>query len=579
MLTRLYLLLSASASCALGYPRYTALEDETSSPTVDLGYAKYRGTRLSGGVDQYLGMRYASPPLGDLRFRAPQDPRPESGIQNASNVTVDGTSHPVFTDTPAALQFGPICVGVGQDASDTRTEDCLYVNVFTPSGATPSSKLPVWVYIQGGGYATNSNANYNGTDVIENAGSQHNGTHLVRNSGYNLVFVNFNYRVGALGFLASEKVKEDGALNAGLLDQRKLLHWVQTNIAKFGGDPDHVVIHGASAGAGSVAHHLTAYDGVDRGLFVGAVSESTFWPTQRTVTEMEFQFDRFVNDTGCSDADDALGCLRLVDLYTIQEANMELPFPGASDNSPAPLWYWLPVTTGPGTLVPDRLYNSFSSGRFIRVPLLVGDDTNEGTDFAANASTQTEVSQFLESNYPGLYKTQLSQINSVYPLTKAVPEHAAYFPSAAAAYGDAAFTCPGNIMADSMASFYDAENVWNYRYNVLDPSMLAAGVGVPHTFETAAIFGPGYAGSVSESYYTTNEAIVPVVMNYWISFVRALDPNTYKYGEAPVWQTWGDTGRGNRLNFQTYDTVMEKVPQQLVERCKLWKRLSNSMET
>ena len=104
--------------------------------------------------------------------------------------------------------------------------------MFTPSNATPDSKLPVWLYIQGGGYATNSNANYNGTDVIENSRGHHNGTHLIQKSEYNLVFVNFNYRVGALGFLASEQVKENGDLNAGLLDQRKVLEWVQENIAK-----------------------------------------------------------------------------------------------------------------------------------------------------------------------------------------------------------------------------------------------------------------------------------------------------------------------------------------------------------
>ncbi|KAK7734020.1 hypothetical protein SLS53_008015 [Cytospora paraplurivora] len=491
--------------------------------------------------------------------------------------------------------FGPICIGVANTASDTQTEDCLFVDVFKPTDATSSSKLPVWVYIQGGGYKTNSNANYNGTEVIEKSRGRHNGTHVVRQSGYNVVYVEFNYRVGALGFLTSAKVKEDGDLNAGLLDQRKLLEWVQDNISKtafrflltlvnhkFGGDPSHVVIHGASAGAGSVAHHLTAYDGEDRGLFIGAVVESTFWPTQRNVSEMEFQFDRFVNDTGCSDADDALSCLRSVDLDTIQAANIDLPFPGGSD-SPVPLWYWLPVTTGQGTLVPDRLYESFLSGKFVKVPLLVGDDTDEGTDFAVNATTKAEVSQFFKNNYPGLNQTQLDRINSAYPLTSPLPEHAAYFPSAAAAYGDATFTCPGNTMAESVSHFFDSGNVWNYRYNVLDPSNLAAGLGVPHTFETAAIFGPGYAGSASESYYTTNAAIVPVVMSYWISFVRSLSPNTYKYGGAPAWETWGSagngsTGRGFRLKLQTNDTVMEEVPQNLAVRCALWKELSDTLE-
>jgi acetylcholinesterase len=105
--------------------------------------------------------------------------------------------------------------------SSTVAEDCLFINVFTPSNATPKSKLPVWFYIQGGGYATNSNANYNGTDVLVQ-------------SGQDIILVNFNYRVGALGFLASEIVRNDGDLNAGLLDQRQALQWVQQNIEKVG---------------------------------------------------------------------------------------------------------------------------------------------------------------------------------------------------------------------------------------------------------------------------------------------------------------------------------------------------------
>lgn len=101
------------------------------------------------------------------------------------------------------------------------SEDCLFVNVFTPSNATSDSKLPVWLYIQGGGYASNADHDYDGSMVIQE-------------SGYNVLFVNFNYRVGALGFLASEQVRADGDLNVGLLDQRKLLWWVQEHISKVG---------------------------------------------------------------------------------------------------------------------------------------------------------------------------------------------------------------------------------------------------------------------------------------------------------------------------------------------------------
>lgn len=93
----------------------------------------------------------------------------------------------------------------------------MFINVYAPANATTKSKLKVWFYIQGGGYANNSNANYNGTEVVVN-------------SGYDVILVNFNYRVGPLGFLASEKVRQDGTLNAGLLDQRAALEWVQKYI-------------------------------------------------------------------------------------------------------------------------------------------------------------------------------------------------------------------------------------------------------------------------------------------------------------------------------------------------------------
>jgi len=104
-------------------------------------------------------------------------------------------------------------------SSSTEAEDCLFINVWSPAVATPNSRLPVWVYIQGGGYNSNANPNYNGSEVVAT-------------SGQNLVFVNFNYRVASWGFLASKKVRADGDLNAGLLDQRLALKWVQEHISK-----------------------------------------------------------------------------------------------------------------------------------------------------------------------------------------------------------------------------------------------------------------------------------------------------------------------------------------------------------
>ncbi|KAL2210856.1 alpha/beta-hydrolase [Sarocladium strictum] len=197
-------------------------------------------------------MRFAAAPIGDLRFRAPGEPPHVEGIQKA----------------------------------DQR--NC---NVDTVSRAR--SKLPVWFFIQGGGYAANSNDNFDATEVI-------------LQSGKNIVSVQINYRVGPFGFLASDKVQRDGDLNVGLLDQEKALEWDQKYIHLFGGGPDHVVIHGVSAGAGSVAYHLTAHGGKGKSRFVGAIAESPFWPTHRTVADSEFQFAELVSAVDCTDSHDTM---------------------------------------------------------------------------------------------------------------------------------------------------------------------------------------------------------------------------------------------------------------------------------
>ncbi|KAE8136006.1 Alpha/Beta hydrolase protein [Aspergillus pseudotamarii] len=508
-------------------------------PTINLDYAQYQGVRLPAGVDQYLGMRYAAPPLAELRFRAPQEPVRTSSVQDAS-------------------AFGPVCVGTGQNVTQKTAEDCLFINVFTPSNATPGSNLPVWVYIQGGAYATNSNANYNGTQVIEE-------------SGHEIILVNFNYRVGALGFLAGHKAQQDGDLNVGLLDQRKALQWVKKHIYLFGGNPNHVVIHGASAGAGSVAYHLAAYGGRDDGLFVGAVAESPFWPAQRNSSESEAQLGQFMEAVGCS----TMSCLRSANITAIQKAQATSPDPTDPTRTTPSFWDFVPVVDG--TLVQDRLYTLFANKKFVRVPLIVGGDTNEGSNFAYNATSPADISEFLTSLYPRLSSSQLKSINRAYQGMTPVPLHAEYFPAASAAFGDAVFTCPGIHMSTKMTRYYPMGNkkVWSYRYNVQDPETLSKGLGVPHTFETEAIFGPNYGGGLSSSITNINAGIVPIVMNYYISFVKTLDPNSLRAEGAPYWMPWGT---GERLKIQTNQTVMEDIQGTQKDRCALWEALAPVMD-
>jgi acetylcholinesterase len=192
------------------------------------------------------------------------------------------------------------------------------------------------------------------------------------------------------------------------------------------------------------------------------------------------------------------------------------------------------------------------------------------------------VSNFFQNNYPHLNNTHTKTILEAYPEESALAVHAAYFPSAATAYGDTTFICPA---LQILRSAYAANNTraWGYRYNVLDPINAAEGLGVPHTWETWAVFGPDSLNGIGggpTSYYTTDAAIVPIVMDYWISFVRTLDPNVLRNALAPTWEPAFAVASGTqqRLMFETGNVTMEDVDDIQQARCDMWWELAVVME-
>lgn len=212
-------------------------------PVVTNG-GKVAGTLLPSGVKAYLGVRYAAPPTQDLRWKAPQ-PVKWDGIWVADRKGAECIQ---------VLRPHDINHYFGEEPSG---EDCLYLNIWTPPNANPGAKLPVIVFIYGGGGTIGSSgmAVYGGESVAREGA----------------IFVNMNYRVGALGFMAHpELTKEQGGHsgNYGYLDQNAALRWVHDNIEAFGGDPAQVIITGQSFGAGSVAAQL--FSPLSRGLFRGA---------------------------------------------------------------------------------------------------------------------------------------------------------------------------------------------------------------------------------------------------------------------------------------------------------------------
>lgn len=255
---------------ATAVPRVQNAHRRQASPTSPIVTVK-NGT-ISGvysstyDEDYFLGIPFAQPPLNDFRFRNPQ--------------SINST----FKTTLQATEYAPECYGYGGDqVGYPQSEDCLYLNVVRPAGYENQS-LPVGVWIHGGGF-------YQGGTRDE----RYNLSFIVQNSveiGKPIIAASIAYRLGPWGFLQSQEVSGSGNANIGLRDQRLALHWINENIAAFGGDKDKVTIwvgrlvippasiypanceQGESAGAASVGYHILAYNGRSDGIFRAGIMQS-----------------------------------------------------------------------------------------------------------------------------------------------------------------------------------------------------------------------------------------------------------------------------------------------------------------
>ncbi|OAL50256.1 triacylglycerol lipase-like protein [Pyrenochaeta sp. DS3sAY3a] len=495
--------------------------------TVDLGYARYRGKDIGNGVLRWAGMRYARSVsrVDGLRFTAPQDPLDERNI-------VDAT------------KFGPLCIGSGTDLKaefgEDHSEDCLFINVFAPARATnattPGELLPVYVFIQGGGFNVNGNANYNGADLIDAADD-------------NMVVVNFNYRVGPYGFLAGRDIvnNQSLSLNNGLKDQRQALKWVQKHISAFGGDPNHVTLGGASAGGGSVVLQLTAYGGRDDGLFHAAAAESAAFPPLRDVENSQWQYDALQRETGCPD----IACLSSLDAPTFQKAvrTLKKPFPGGTN---PPIYFWNPTLDY--DFIADYTFNELKNGRFVKVPTIFGDTTNEGINFTPkNIQSLPRAQQFIKDQFPSV---NWRDIRKVWKSPGDMVQDARWRTLASDVYGHIRYNCP-SLNISSTYALNNTHPTWQYRWNVGTAS---------HVAELLPIWNNA----------TTASGVF--IQAYWASFIRSYDPNKYAADflvakgqelESPDWQPFNATN-GERLEFGDDNNVhMEPVSAEEWTKCDM----------
>ena len=318
---------------ALGRPLDEADSSLRKRGVVGTGYASYEGVVTYGDVTSYLGIPYAEPPLGDLRFRAPK-PLDVARVQKeAGGKVVDATQYPnfcvqgpLFRKCLVAPSFDPTFTeaGTGGDRGGAGTEDCLKVNIYTPSKAkagsncepepfvltwrqsthTPTSTVPVMFYIHGGGYIFGNPA----TLPYD---------HWVHQS-QEVIIVSVYYRLATFGFLAHPDFASGtiANYNAGFLDQVQALQWVKNYIYYFGGNPNMITIDGQSAGGSSVLLHLVS---TGEKVFKQAMSQSLYRTPLPTPDQQKGIFDDFATKAGCNTGNTTttVACLRQASVSTL----------------------------------------------------------------------------------------------------------------------------------------------------------------------------------------------------------------------------------------------------------------------
>ncbi|KDR73257.1 hypothetical protein GALMADRAFT_727490 [Galerina marginata CBS 339.88] len=363
-------------------------------PIVTLNYGSFRGN-ATGNLVEFLGMPFAAPPVGNLRFAPPRPPIAFHGVREAT-------------------AFGPACFqqflnlsGTPLDSSGPGlpvSEDCLFINVVKPANLKAGKKVPVLFWIYGGGFEVGDTSLNPGDAVVARSIAL----------GEPVIYVSANYRVNAFGFLGGKEAKAAGIGNAGLRDQRFALQWVQDHIATFGGDPTKVTIWGESAGAISVGLHMVANNGDPAGLFRGAVMESGSPNHLDDIIAQQPSFDQLVANTGCTGSPDAIACLRAVPFDKLSAA-VNLSSSLFSFTSLALLWR--PTIDGQ-VIVRDAL-ESIEKGLYAKVPFITGDCDDEGTLFSVatlNITTNAEFLAYIKSNYfPRISTAQLAALATAYP--------------------------------------------------------------------------------------------------------------------------------------------------------------------
>ncbi|KAL5497992.1 hypothetical protein ACEPAH_2923 [Sanghuangporus vaninii] len=502
----------------------TAFSSRSDSHIVDVGYAKYLGNFTEPFSLAFLGVPYAEPPIGDLRFRAPV-PLDIDSLRGNDQV-IDAMSYPDFCIQGSTG---------GDDAGGAGSEDCLKTNIYTPVNATSRSKLPVLFYIHGGGYVYGNPRNWPFEHWI--------------NQSPNVVIVSVYYRLDSFGFLAHPAFSNASIadFNVGIKDQVLALQWVQDNIAAFGGDPDQVTINGQSAGGGSVEIHLIANEGPKR-LFSGAIGQSIYRPTTPLPEQQQPLFDFYAEQAGCrgfGSVEETISCLRNASISALARAQDA----GASFNGS---YYkrWLPTVDG--ELIPDYPTKLLAEGKFVHVPVISGATSNE--------TSGSDITEYLRQAYPLLTSSELRAYNKMYDRSQFSSDDEWI----RTATGEPSLRCGRETVGFAEVKHSKA---WTYRYNQRNPTQNEPGI-TEHAAENWMMFLGTNTGTNGSNVFTglnnVETAFSEELIAYWLSFVRTKDPNKFRLARSPAWPDFS-TGKRAVLQ-QSQDNVTSTTSGIYVEK-------------
>ncbi|KAJ7450829.1 extracellular triacylglycerol lipase precursor [Mycena latifolia] len=482
------------------------------SPTIRLGQTTLVGLGLPTLQQElFAGIPFAEPPLGSLRLKPPVlKTSLEGGTFNAS-------------------AFGPACLQTGLPLS-AMSEDCLTINVLRPAGIPANAKLPVMFWTYGGGFEGGFSMMYNGSAIV--------GQSALR--GTPVIYVNFNYRLGPLGFPQGQEADNRGSLNLALKDQLTALEWVQLHIGTFGGDKDKVTVFGESAG--SIMTSILFLNSPITSLARAAIFESGSQATAALFTSerREAAWETFVGGVAsCASkatSGSTFSCLRNANTTEIFQG-LAGAMAAATEEFP-----WDPVIDGPGGLIPDLPSVLFKRGQFAQLPFIAGTNLDEGTLFVDPTVNSTDeiFESLVAMSSPSISPTALE--NAVSELLQLDPDIPALgspfntgnntfglstqFKRAAAIGTDLNFLSQRRLWMEAAATA--GVPTFAYLFTQPQPNGTPA-LGVSHGSEVFYVYGAPSDTSVSAL------LISHLMIDYWVSFATSLTPNDGLGIPRPEW--------------------------------------------